>query len=62
MKKVSWKPVKPQTIYFLSVDEFTEFMGLGTSARSKLRLIGKYEPKLKKLRSEERRVGKECRL
>ena len=49
MKKVSWKPVKPQTIYFLSVDEFTEFMGLGTSARSKLRLIGKYEPKLKKL-------------
>jgi hypothetical protein len=49
LKKVSWKPVKPQTIYFLSVDEFTEFMGLGTSARSKLRLIGKYEPKLKKL-------------
>ena len=56
LKKVSWKPVKPQTIYFPSVDEFTEFMGLGTSARSKLRFMGfetrdskKKQPKLKVL-------------
>jgi hypothetical protein len=49
LKKVIWKPVKPQTIYFLSVDEFAEFMGLGTSALSKLGFIAKYEPKLKEL-------------
>ncbi|MGR5299118.1 hypothetical protein ACPV5U_27355 [Vibrio mediterranei] len=45
-EKVSFKPVKPQTLYFPSIDEFAEFMGWGTSARYKL---GLFETEIGKL-------------
>ena len=38
-EKVTLKPILPKTIYFPSVDEFAQFLGLGVSARSKARIF-----------------------
>ncbi|MEZ9950766.1 hypothetical protein AB4376_18755 [Vibrio breoganii] len=50
-KKIKLKPIKPHTLYFLSIDEFAEFLGINVSARSKLNW---YEAVMGKLRISDR--------
>lgn len=38
-KKVTLKPITPNTIYFPSTDEFAQFLGMGTSARAKANIF-----------------------
>lgn len=40
-KKVTLKPIMPNTVYFPSTDEFSQFLGIGTSARSKANTMSK---------------------
>lgn len=40
-KKVTLKPITPKTIYFPSTDEFSQFLDIGTSARSKANTMSK---------------------